>query len=586
MTPVYLTMQMQNTHAFTVHAPLPYIVVVSLFLFVFPGGAGATLPLAGLLAISRVPRLRRVGRATFLPALFNLNEPLLFAAPVVFNPHLVLPFVGAPLVLATVTYVVGRARDSSRARRFTCRLRCRRSFRRTSRRRTCARLRSPRSTSRMATLSTIRSCAHTSATSAATHDRSSSASASASAGPFAMPRSQRASAPRRSRYEPQRRVHAQRTAAFIDEGLAESDLAGSTGYGYDDRGAGALRVAAGAHPRRGARDRASLDRERYARHRCRACGVHAAGNERFSRSPGRPTIRCATRSATRRTRWSARGSRTAKSRWIEAAQSICARSRKRLRKWAMRPFLFSVRAGTHRGGRSVCKSASARFARSRRSHRAPTCSSITATASSSRNANRRMPAPISSWDRSSRISADRSRRPVRTLPGSAQLVERVAARFYAPGLGTSLGPSLGFGRELCQGLFLAPLVVEQSLRGLDFTAALFEALGYRRRPEARRAANRYRASDSSRFDGVVSALCRWIAVGDAGERAFSAGARRACPAMREPVIMSSGAFVSGATIELSCDAPMRPPFEVYVQGGVSVAHAYLGALFAARACEA
>ncbi|HEX3670722.1 MAG TPA: PTS transporter subunit EIIC [Candidatus Cybelea sp.] len=104
VTPVYLTMQMQNTHAFTVHAPLPYVVVVSLFLFIFPGGAGATLPLAALLALSRVPRLRRVGRATFLPSLFNLNEPLLFAAPVVFNPHLVLPFVGAPLVLATVTY--------------------------------------------------------------------------------------------------------------------------------------------------------------------------------------------------------------------------------------------------------------------------------------------------------------------------------------------------------------------------------------------------------------------------------------------------------------------------------------------------
>ncbi len=104
VTPVYLTMQMQNTHAFTVHAPLPYVVVVSLFLFVFPGGAGATLPLAGLLAISKVARLRRVGRATLIPALFNLNEPLLFAAPVVFNPHLVLPFVAAPLVLATITY--------------------------------------------------------------------------------------------------------------------------------------------------------------------------------------------------------------------------------------------------------------------------------------------------------------------------------------------------------------------------------------------------------------------------------------------------------------------------------------------------
>jgi cellobiose PTS system EIIC component len=115
VTPVYLTMQMQNTHAFTLHAPLPYIVVVSLFLFVFPGGAGATLPLAALLAISRVPRLRRVGRATLLPAIFNLNEPLLFAAPVVFNPHLVLPFVAAPLVLSTVTYAAVAAGLVSRA---------------------------------------------------------------------------------------------------------------------------------------------------------------------------------------------------------------------------------------------------------------------------------------------------------------------------------------------------------------------------------------------------------------------------------------------------------------------------------------
>jgi lactose/cellobiose-specific phosphotransferase system IIC component len=115
VTPVYLTMQMQNTHAFTLHAPLPYIVVVSLFLFVFPGGAGATLPLAFLLAVSRVPRLRRVGRVTLVPALFNFNEPLLFAAPVVFNPHLVLPFVGAPLVLATVTYVAVATGIVSRA---------------------------------------------------------------------------------------------------------------------------------------------------------------------------------------------------------------------------------------------------------------------------------------------------------------------------------------------------------------------------------------------------------------------------------------------------------------------------------------
>lgn len=104
VTPVYLTMQMQNTHAYAAHAPLPYIVVVSLFLFVFPGGAGATLPLAALLSVSRVPRLRRVGRITLLPALFNINDPLIFGAPVVFNPYLVVPFVGVPLILASLTY--------------------------------------------------------------------------------------------------------------------------------------------------------------------------------------------------------------------------------------------------------------------------------------------------------------------------------------------------------------------------------------------------------------------------------------------------------------------------------------------------
>jgi len=105
ITPVYLTLQMQNTQAFAAHLPLPHIVVVSLFLFVFPGGAGASLPLAALLAISRVPRLRNVGRLTLGPALVNINEPLLFSAPVVFNPFLIPPFVIAPLLLATTTYV-------------------------------------------------------------------------------------------------------------------------------------------------------------------------------------------------------------------------------------------------------------------------------------------------------------------------------------------------------------------------------------------------------------------------------------------------------------------------------------------------
>ena len=115
VTPVYLQLQAQNTLAFQNHQPLPHIVVVSLFLFIFPGGAGSTLPLAGLLAFSGVRRLRTIGRATILPAVFNMNEPLIFSVPVVLNPFLVPPFLAAPLVLATTTYLavalgwVGRA---------------------------------------------------------------------------------------------------------------------------------------------------------------------------------------------------------------------------------------------------------------------------------------------------------------------------------------------------------------------------------------------------------------------------------------------------------------------------------------------
>ena len=104
VTPVYLTLQQQNTAAFGEHQPLPHIVVVSLFLFVFPGGAGATLPLVVLLALSKVDRLRKVGRLTLLPAFFNINEPLVFGLPIVLNPFLAIPFILVPLVLATLSY--------------------------------------------------------------------------------------------------------------------------------------------------------------------------------------------------------------------------------------------------------------------------------------------------------------------------------------------------------------------------------------------------------------------------------------------------------------------------------------------------
>jgi cystathionine beta-lyase family protein involved in aluminum resistance len=168
------------------------------------------------------------------------------------------------------------------------------------------------------------------------------------------------------------------------------------------------------------------------------------------------------------------------------------------------------------------------------------------------------------------------------IAGRADAIERVASRLFAPGLGDALGPTLGLGRALFQGLFLAPLIVEQCLRGLDFIAALFEELGYSVDP----------APGSRRTDIVQairlgsSDLLARFAVGLQAAMPVNARFRPEpgpVPGYGQPVIMSTGAFISGATIELSCDAPLREPYEVYVQGGVSVSHAYLGGLLAARA---
>ena len=166
--------------------------------------------------------------------------------------------------------------------------------------------------------------------------------------------------------------------------------------------------------------------------------------------------------------------------------------------------------------------------------------------------------------------------------GRADLVDRVADYLHAPGLGAAVGPTLGFGREFMQGLFFAPLVIEQCLRGLDFAAALFSELGYDVDPQA----------GQIRTD-IVQAIRlgtpeRLRIFAEALQTAMPVNARfrpvpGRVPGYAEPVIMSKGSFVSGATVELSCDAPLREPFEVYLQGGIVAEHAVLGSLCAARA---
>ncbi len=104
-TPIYLHALDLNAQAIVHHQHPPYVVTMMIFTFIYPGGSGATLPLAFLLLRSRVPRLRRLGFASFAPSICNINEPLIFGIPIVMNPGLVIPFVGIPMVIATITFI-------------------------------------------------------------------------------------------------------------------------------------------------------------------------------------------------------------------------------------------------------------------------------------------------------------------------------------------------------------------------------------------------------------------------------------------------------------------------------------------------
>jgi cystathionine beta-lyase family protein involved in aluminum resistance len=168
------------------------------------------------------------------------------------------------------------------------------------------------------------------------------------------------------------------------------------------------------------------------------------------------------------------------------------------------------------------------------------------------------------------------------IAGNAELLDRIAARVFAPGIGAGLGPTLGFGRTLMQGLFYAPLVIGETLRGLDFAASLFALLGFEVDP----------LPGELRTD-IVQAIRlgtreRLIAFARGLQSALPINARfmpepGPVPGYVDPVIMSSGSFISGSTIDLSCDAPLRAPWDVYLQGGIVAEHVALGAILAADA---
>jgi len=168
------------------------------------------------------------------------------------------------------------------------------------------------------------------------------------------------------------------------------------------------------------------------------------------------------------------------------------------------------------------------------------------------------------------------------IAGRRELVERVAARLTAPGIGAEIGAMLGTTRALFQGLFLAPLLVNQAVKGSIFAAAVFEELGYETRPawhEKRTdliQAIRFRSRD--RLIAFVQAVQRAAAVD-----AHVVPEPAEMPGYDDPVIMAAGTFIQGGSLELSADAPLREPYIAYMQGGLAYAQVKLAVRLAVEA---
>ena len=170
------------------------------------------------------------------------------------------------------------------------------------------------------------------------------------------------------------------------------------------------------------------------------------------------------------------------------------------------------------------------------------------------------------------------------VAGRADLVDRAAVRLTAPGIAEDVGAALDFNRLAFQGLFMAPLIVEQAMKGAIFAAQLLSQLGYKVSPEAD--APRTDIIQAIQLDepDAVRRFCKGIQMAsplDAHVTPYDAE----LPGYDDPVIMAGGTFVQGSSIELSIDGPMREPYIVYMQGGLSVAHVIAGVVAAVGQME-
>lgn len=165
------------------------------------------------------------------------------------------------------------------------------------------------------------------------------------------------------------------------------------------------------------------------------------------------------------------------------------------------------------------------------------------------------------------------------IAGKSEYVENAAARLTSPGLGREVGPTLGITPSFIQGLFMAPGVVGGSLKGAVLASAVFGRLGFTVMPQPYDVRSDIVQAIQMKTSENVIAFCEGIQKAAAVD-SYVVPEPWEMPGYDCPVIMAAGAFVQGSSIELSADAPIRSPYTVFLQGGLTYHHAKIGLMIA------
>ena len=170
--------------------------------------------------------------------------------------------------------------------------------------------------------------------------------------------------------------------------------------------------------------------------------------------------------------------------------------------------------------------------------------------------------------------------------GTQECVDQCAYRLTAPGLGAELGATLGLMQSFFQGFFLAPTVTSSAVKGAIFAAGVYEKLGYRCVPSSAETRHDIIQAIELRSKEAMVAFCKGVQSA-APVDSYVTPEPYPMPGYDSEVIMAAGAFVQGSSIELSADGPIREPYAIYYQGGLTWAHAKLGILMSLqKMCDA